>query len=188
VGDVSGHGVDAALLMTTARAFIRMRATQPAAPARVVSLTNRDLVLDMGDSGNFMTLFYMEIDPRSRTARWVRAGHEPALLYCPVRDQFEELTGSGAPLGVDPDFDFAEQKLPALHPGTILAVGTDGIWEARDSDGRFFGKERFRDVIRRQAAGSAQDLLTAVFDEVGGFCRGMPSQDDITLVVAKIEK
>ena len=187
VGDVSGHGVDAALLMTTARAFIRMRATQPAAPVQVVSLTNRDLVLDMGDSGNFMTLFYMEIDPRGRTARWVRAGHEPALLYCPVRDQFEELTGNGAPLGVDPDFGFTEQALPALHPGTILALGTDGIWEASDPEGRFFGKERFRDVIRRQAAGSAQDMLTAVFDEVGRFCRGMPSHDDITLVVVKIE-
>ncbi len=188
VGDVSGHGVDAALLMTTARAFIRMRATQPAAPVQVVSLTNRDLVLDMGDSGNFMTLFYMEIDPRGRTARWVRAGHEPALLYCPVRDQFEELTGNGAPLGVDPDFGFTEQALPALHPGTILALGTDGIWEARDPEGRFFGKERFREVIRRQAAGSAQDMLAAVFDEVDRFCRGMPSQDDITLVVVKIEK
>jgi len=188
VGDISGHGVDAALLMTTARAFIRMRATQPTAPARIVSLTNRDLALDMGDSGNFMTLFYMEIDPRGRTARWVRAGHEPALLYCPVRDQFEELTGNGAPLGVDPDFEFTEQALPALHPGTILAMGTDGIWEASDPEGRFFGKERFREVIRRQAAGSAQDLLTAVFDEIGRFCRGMPSHDDITLVVIKIEK
>ncbi|MBI5579831.1 MAG: PAS domain S-box protein, partial [Deltaproteobacteria bacterium] len=88
IGDISGHGVDAALLMTTARAFIRMRATQPGEPAQVVTLTNRDLALDMGDSGSFMTLFYIEIDPDGRTARWVRAGHEPALIYCPVRDRF----------------------------------------------------------------------------------------------------
>jgi sigma-B regulation protein RsbU (phosphoserine phosphatase) len=186
VGDISGHGVDAALLMTTARAFIRMRATQPTEPAQLVAMANRDLALDMGDSGSFMTLFYMEIDPRGRTARWVRAGHDPALLYCPVRDRFEELAGHGAPLGVDPGFGFTEQTLPALHPGTILALGTDGIWEASDPEGRFFGKERFRDVIRRQAAGSAQDLLTAVFDAVGRFCRGMPYRDDITLVVIKI--
>ena len=186
VGDISGHGVDAALLMTTARAFIRMRATQPADPARVVAMANHDLTLDMGDSGSFMTLFYMEIDPRGRTARWVRAGHEPALLYCPVRNQFEELTGNGAPLGVDLNFGFTDQALPALHPGTILALGTDGIWEACDPEGRLFGKERFRDVIRRQSAGSAQEILTAVFDAVGRFCRGMPSHDDITLVVIKI--
>lgn len=186
VGDIAGHGVDAALLMTTARAFIRMRATQPADPARVVAMANHDLTLDMGDSGSFMTLFYMEIDPRGRTARWVRAGHEPALLYCPVRNQFEELTGNGAPLGVDLNFGFTDQALPALHPGTILALGTDGIWEACDPEGRLFGKERFRDVIRRQSAGSAQEILTAVFDAVGRFCRGMPSHDDITLVVIKI--
>jgi sigma-B regulation protein RsbU (phosphoserine phosphatase) len=188
VGDISGHGVEAALLMATARAFIRMRATQPAEPAEVVTLMNHDLALDMGDSGSFMTLFYMEIDPQALTARWVRAGHEPALLYCPVRDRFEELVGNGTPLGVTQDFAFTEQALPVLHPGTILALGTDGIWEARDPDGRFFGKDRFRDIIRKQAAGSAQDVVTAVFDEVGRFCRGLPHDDDITLVVVKFER
>lgn len=187
VGDISGHGVDAALLMTTARAFIRMRATQTAEPGQVVTLSNHDLALDMGDSGSFMTLFYIEIDPGGHTARWVRAGHEPALLYCPVRDRFEELAGNGTPLGVDQDFGFTQQTLSALHPGTILAVGTDGIWEAHDPEGRFFGKERFRDIIRRQAASSAQDMVTAVFDEIGRFCRGMPYEDDITLVVIKID-
>jgi len=187
VGDISGHGVDAALLMTTARAFTRTRAVQPATPSVVVANINRDLALDMGDSGSFMTLFYLEIDPALRSASWVRAGHEPALLYCPVRDQFEELRGRGLPLGVDKDAGFAEQALPALHPGTLLALGTDGIWEARDPEGRFFGKERFRDILRRGAALSAQDMVTAVFDEVGRFCRGLPYQDDVTLVVIKVQ-
>jgi sigma-B regulation protein RsbU (phosphoserine phosphatase) len=188
VGDISGHGVDAALLMTTARAFTRTRAVQPAAPAVVVANINRDLSMDMGDSGSFMTLFYLEIDPVRRNASWVRAGHEPALLYCPVRDQFEELAGRGLPLGVDKDAAFGEQALPALHPGTLLALGTDGIWEARDPEGRFFGKERFRELLRRKAALSAQDLVAAVFDEVARFCRGLPYQDDVTLVVIKIQK
>jgi len=188
VGDISGHGVEAALLMTTARAFIRMRATQPADPAQIVTLANHDLALDMGDSGSFMTLFYMEIDPQARTVRWVRAGHEPALLYCPVRDRFEELAGQGIPLGVNQDFGFTEQALPALRSGAVLVLGTDGIWEARDPDGRFFGKERFRDIIRKRAAGSAQEIVTAVFDEIGRFCRGLPHDDDITLVVIKVLK
>lgn len=187
VGDISGHGVDAALLMTTARAFTRTRAVQPAGPSAVVGNINRDLALDMGDSGSFMTLFYMEIDPARRTASWVRAGHEPALLYCPVRDQFEELAGAGLPLGVDRDAGFAEQSLPALHPGTLLALGTDGIWEARDPDGRFFGKERFRELLRREAQRSAQEMVTAVFEELGRFCRGMPYEDDVTLVVIKVQ-
>ena len=187
VGDISGHGVDAALLMTTARAFTRTRAVQPEGPSTVVANINRDLALDMGDSGSFMTLFYMEIDPARRMARWVRAGHEPALLYCPVRDQFEELAGPGLPLGVDRDAGFVEQALPTLHPGTLLALGTDGIWEARNPEGQFFGKERFRDILRREAQRSAQEMVAAVFDELDRFCRGMPYQDDVTLVVIKIK-
>ena len=187
VGDMSGHGVDAALLMTTARAFTRTRAVQAAGPSTVVANINRDLASDMGDSGSFMTLFYMEIDPARRNARWVRAGHEPALLYCPVLDRFEELSGRGLPLGVDKDAGFAEQELPALHPGTLLALGTDGIWEAHDPEGRLFGKARFRDILRREASASAQDMVTAVFEEIGRFCRGMPYQDDVTLVVIKVQ-
>jgi sigma-B regulation protein RsbU (phosphoserine phosphatase) len=187
VGDISGHGVDAALLMTTARAFTRTRAVQPEGPSAVVANINRDLALDMGDSGSFMTLFYMEIDPARRTARWVRAGHEPALMYCPVRGQFEELAGAGLPLGVDRDAGFAEQALPALHPGTLLALGTDGIWEARSPEGQFFGKERFRDILRREAHNSAQEMVAAVFDELGRFCRGLPYEDDVTLVVIKVK-
>jgi sigma-B regulation protein RsbU (phosphoserine phosphatase) len=187
IGDISGHGVDAALLMTTARAFTRTRSVQSARPSEVMANINRDLALDMGDSGSFMTLFYMEIDPVQRRACWVRAGHEPALLYCPVRNQFEELAGIGLPLGVDKDTVFAEQELSALHPRTLLALGTDGIWEARDPEGRLFGRKRFRDILRREAAHSAEDIVNAVFAEVSRFCRGMPYQDDVTLVIIKIE-
>jgi len=187
VGDISGHGVDAALLMTTARAFTRMRAGQPGGPSQVVTHINRDLTADMGDSGSFMTLFFMEIDPRQRSARWVRAGHAPALLYCPLRRSFEELSGNGIPLGVDMDAAFSEQGRPALHPGSLLALGTDGIWEACDPEGRDFGKERFREAIRRAAGKSAADIVAHVFDEVGRFTRGMPYPDDVTLVVIKIE-
>ncbi len=142
----------------------------------------------MGDSGSFMTLFYVEIDPQARTVHWVRAGHEPALLYCPVPDRFEELLGNGTALGVNQDFGFTEQTSPAVQPGIVLVLDTVGIWEARDPDGRFFGKERFRAIIRRQAAGSAQEMVTAVFDQIGRFCRGLPYDDDITLVVIKIEE
>jgi sigma-B regulation protein RsbU (phosphoserine phosphatase) len=187
VGDISGHGVDAALLMTTARAFTRTRAVQPMGPSAVVANINRDLSLDMGDSGSFMTMFYMEIDPIRRSASWVRAGHEPALLYCPVRNHFEELAGAGLPLGVDRDASFGEQSLPTLHPGTLLALGTDGIWEARNPEDQFFGKERFRELLRREAQNSAQEMVAAVFDELDRFCRGMPYQDDVTLVVIKVQ-
>jgi sigma-B regulation protein RsbU (phosphoserine phosphatase) len=187
VGDVSGHGVDAALLMTSARAFIRLRAAQPGSPAEVVGTMNRDLALDMGASGHFMTLFLAEIDPADRSLCWVRAGHEPALLYGPREDRFEELLGRGVALGVDAGSVYREDRLPPLPPGTLLVLGTDGLWEARDPEGRAFGKERFRRVLRSSAALSAGRIVQSVFTALEEFTRGVPYEDDITLVVVKAE-
>ena len=185
IGDVSGHGVDAALLMTSARAFIRTRAAQPGRISQVVSQMNRDLALDMGDSGHFMTLFLIRIDPRHGTAQWVRAGHEPALMYMPEEDRFEELVGLGLPLGVDKSFGYTDYEIDDLSAGTIIALGTDGIWEASDAGGHAFGKERFRQIVRASAKENSAAILQNVFDEVNHFSKGLPPHDDITLVVIK---
>jgi sigma-B regulation protein RsbU (phosphoserine phosphatase) len=185
IGDVSGHGVDAALLMTSARAFIRTRAAQAGRPSQVVSQMNRDLALDMGDSGHFMTLFFIEIDPRHGTAHWVRAGHEPALMYKPEEDRFEDLVGLGLPLGVDKSFGYTDYEIEDLSAGTIIALGTDGIWEASDAGGHAFGKERFRQIVRASAKENSAAILQNVFDEVNHFSKGLTPHDDITLVVIK---
>jgi phosphoserine phosphatase RsbU/P len=187
VGDISGHGVDAALLMTSARAFIRSRAAQPGSPSQIVSHMNRDLASDMEDTGHFMTLFFMEIDPRGGSARWVRAGHDPALIYHPGSGNFEELVGKGLALGVDRESVYMEYALQQLVPGTVIALGTDGIWEANDSKGRIFGKDRFRRIIRECAAEKSKTIIETVFSEIDQFTRGLPSADDITLVIIKIE-
>lgn len=187
VGDIAGHGVDAALLMTSARAFIRSRAAQPGSPAQIVSSMNNDLANDMKDSGHFMTLFFLEINPQSGDVQWVRAGHEPALVYNPAKDEFDELLGEGIALGVEEEFAYAEYALTRMAPGTIVALGTDGIWETTDSRGEQFGKERFRDIIKSHSKSTAQQILDTVFDEVNRFTRGVPPQDDITLVIIKVE-
>ena len=71
--------------------------------------------------------------------------------------------------------------------GQIIALGTDGIWEACNADGKMFGKKRFRDVIRGNAKENANNILSAVYDELDTFTRGRTSEDDITLVVAKVD-
>jgi sigma-B regulation protein RsbU (phosphoserine phosphatase) len=106
VGDISGHGVDSALLMTTARAFLRMRASQPGSITDIVSAMNRHLAEDVSDTGKFMTLFYLKVDVKKRSVEWVRAGHEPAWLYDPNKNRFDELRGPGMALGVVEDYEY----------------------------------------------------------------------------------
>ena len=188
VGDVTGHGVDAALLMTSARAFLRMRASQPGTLSDIVTEMNRHLARDVLDLGRFMTLFYILFDPKEQHLEWVRAGHDPALLYDPTEDRFEELKGSGLALGVDPEMCYGQYHREGLTKGQIIAIGTDGIWEAFNQSGEMFGKARFRDVIRRNAQGSAAQILSAVFDALDQFTLGQKTADDITLVVVKAEQ
>jgi sigma-B regulation protein RsbU (phosphoserine phosphatase) len=187
VGDISGHGVDSALLMTTARAFLRMRASQPGTMSEIVTAMNRHLTRDVLETGRFMTLFYMTIDPGNNRLDWVRAGHDPAVMYDPVRDEFEELKGSGVALGVNETFDYEENYWKGLADGQVIAIGTDGIWEAVNRKGEMFGKERFRDIIRKNAKAGSVDILNAVYSELSRFTEGQKSEDDITLVIIKID-
>ena len=187
VGDISGHGVDSALLMTTARAFLRMRASQPGTIAEIVTAMNRHLTRDVLESGRFMTLFYLTIDPAKKRLEWVRAGHDPALVYNPEQDEFYELKGSGVALGVNDDFDYEQYQRSGLAKGQIIAVGTDGIWEAINKEGEMFGKARLKKVIRENARASAIDILNAVYTDLNSFISGQKSADDITLVIIKAE-
>jgi sigma-B regulation protein RsbU (phosphoserine phosphatase) len=187
VGDISGHGVDSALLMTTARAFLRMRASQPGTISEIITAMNHHLTQDVLESGRFMTLFYLTIDPDNDRIDWVRAGHDPALVYDPARDEFQELKGSGVALGVKEDFTYQENNMGGLTNGQIIAIGTDGIWEAVNSQGEMFGKERFRNIIRKNARAGSSDILNAVYNELNQFTRGQKSEDDITLVIVKVD-
>ena len=185
VGDISGHGVDAALIMTTARGFLRMRASQPGSPGEIVTAMNRHLADDLYGSGRFMTLFYVRFDPEQGRMQWVRAGHDPAVIYCPVRDAFTDLgRDAGLPLGVIRETSFHEEH-GEMHPGQIIAIGTDGIWEARNRRGEMFGKDRFKATLRSNAAGTAREMLDAVFAAVHEHTGGAKLDDDVTLVVAK---
>jgi sigma-B regulation protein RsbU (phosphoserine phosphatase) len=117
--------------------------------------------------------------------KWVRAGHEPAILYDAVADTFEELGGRGMPLGVFRSVDFDMQRR-SLTAGQTIFVGTDGIWEARNDAGEMFGKDRFKALIRAHADRPAGEVVSAVLDAVTGFHGSGKQEDDITLVVIKI--
>jgi len=185
VGDVSDHGIPSALLMTTARALLRQRALLPGGLESIITDVNSRLAEDVEASGRFMTLFYAEIDSREKNIRWVRAGHDPAIVFDPRQDVFTELVGRGLPLGVFNDSSYEEKKRP-IFPGMIVLIGTDGIWEAANPEGEMFGKERLRQVIRMHAHKSAREIIAALLAALDDFCRNGDRKDDVTLVVAKV--
>ena len=184
VGDVTGHGVAAALLMASVRGFLRARATLSESAAEIISGVNRLTSVDTAETGQFMTLFYLVLDHQTRRITWVRAGHDPGLLYCPDTDRFEELSGAGLALGVDEDWQF-EDFSRTVKPGQIVLLTTDGIFEAHNPAGDMFGKARFKAVVRQNAGLEAEGLRKAVFEAVTEFRETEPQEDDITLVILK---
>ena len=185
VGDVTGHGVGAALLMATARALIRGLVIRPDNLAECLTQVNRLLSADVRNSGRFMSLFFLMIDQGSRTISWVRAGHDPAILYNPAKDLVEELVGPGMVLGVQEDYCYEQVDKAVETDGTIIFIGTDGIWEAHNSEGELFGKDRLHQIIRENAVKSAAAIQGAILYEVSKFRGNLPQEDDITIVVIK---
>jgi sigma-B regulation protein RsbU (phosphoserine phosphatase) len=188
VGDVSGHGVPSALLMATARALLRQRLSLPGDLAEAFSDVNSQLAQDVGASGQFMTLMALAVNPVAGAVVWVRAGHDPAILYDPKTDQFEHLTGPGVALGVDMDSRYTLQHRSNLVEDSILLVGTDGIWEACNAYGEMFGKERVMAHIKRHAGASAGKIRDRLVSALKDFCGSSDVEDDITMVVIKLDR
>jgi len=187
VGDVADHGIPSALLMTTARAFLRERIqASPSACAAIISDVNKRLVQDVKELDLFMTMFYCELDAREKLIRWVKAGHEPAILWTPsATDSPELLAGKGLPLGIMDDAVYKEYQ-KQISSGQIILIGTDGIKEAVNDRGEMFGTQRLLQVINDTAAQPAKKILDTVFESLNRFCHPLKIDDDATLVVIKV--
>ena len=186
VGDVSDHGIPSALLMTTARAFLRQRSSRGGELQEIVADVNRQLARDVGDSGRFMTLFICKIDRCNKTIQWINAGHEPAVVYDPETDNFTLLTGGGLPLGVSENA--AYQKFQRnIRSEQIILIGTDGIRESLSAQGQMFGTKRIEESVQANWRKPAKEILQAIMDALDEFCRPMTKEDDVTLVVVKVE-
>jgi sigma-B regulation protein RsbU (phosphoserine phosphatase) len=186
VGDVAGYGIPSALLMASVRAFIRQRMALPGRLGTIVSDVNRQLADDIEESLRFIALFMLQLDPENRILQWVRAGHNPAVFYDPVSDTFDELRGSGLVLGIDKKWQYDEYARSNLTQGQIILLGTDGFWEAQNSEGRMLGKKAIYPVIRETKDAGAKEILAACFDALESFQQNSDLEDDMTLIVVKI--
>ncbi|WP_147819763.1 ATP-binding SpoIIE family protein phosphatase [Salidesulfovibrio onnuriiensis] len=184
VGDVSGHGVPSALLMSSARALVHGLSGAHMPLDRRVSLANRQLNADLDGTGRFLTMFYLQFREETGDVRWVRAGHDPAIVFDPASGSFSELRGQGLPLGVSPDAEF-EVCDETVGPGNLIVLATDGIWEAHDRNGRMFGKDRLLAIIRENADKSVAAIQSAIFGAVEEYMAGAEQTDDYTVVVMR---
>jgi len=186
IGDVVGHGIGAALLMTTIRALLRCRLALGGEANETISDVNQLLCLDTMKSGSFITLFYLEVDIQQKKLLWVRGGHEPALLYLIRQGRFVDLRGEGLALGVDENWPYSENTFDPGDEEVLVCLATDGVFELQNDAGEVFGRERLQKGLARYAERSPQEILSALLAEIELFRGQAPVNDDITLVIIKI--
>ncbi|MGD9045739.1 MAG: PP2C family protein-serine/threonine phosphatase [Desulfobacterales bacterium] len=186
VADVVGHGISSALIMASVRSALRQRLAMPGSISQVITDVNCQMAGDLSDSSQFVTLFYLVADPARQTLQWVRAGHEPAILYDPITDNFSELQGPGMALGLDKHFEYEKNQKENVSKGSTVVLATDGVWEARNKSGQMFGRTAVYDIIRNNSAASADEIMEAIFSQIQKFLEALKPQDDLTLVVVKV--
>jgi sigma-B regulation protein RsbU (phosphoserine phosphatase) len=185
VGDVVGHGIGAAILMATVRALLRGRACKPGTLAEIADDVNRLLCRDTSYSGNFVTLFYLEIDRQNRYFNWVRCGHEPAIVYYPHSNSFHDLRGEGLVLGFDATYSYSENTQTFSEMQQLILVGSDGVWDVENIHGEQFGRDRVKTLLALYHDLPAEAIIEKITDQIHLFQAGHPQNDDITLAIIK---
>ncbi len=185
LGDVSGHGIPAAMLMISAGSILRNNAPLHGGDlSAAVSELNTHLVKN-SETGKFMTLFYGLLNDGERTLLWSSAGHDPAIWYHAESAEFTELQNTGMPLGIMEDAQFGREGPVTMRAGDIILIGTDGIWESRNVTDKLYGKKRLLDLMSEDKNDSAEKIASTVVQSVLDFCADAPQADDITLLVIK---
>lgn len=186
IGDASGHGLPAALLVRDVVTGLRMGIEKELKVAHVFEKLNR-VIHRSRLSSRFVSVFYAELETDGSLV-YVNAGHPPPILFFrdprPGQASDAELTKGGTVIGPLPEARF-RRGFARMHPGEVLLLCTDGILERRDAAGDFFGLDRLRAVVRESQAGSAQAVLERLFQAATEWGAPRPWEDDATIVVVK---
>jgi PAS domain S-box-containing protein len=178
MGDATGKGMPAALVMAAARSMLRAVAQSSDSPAEVLKRANEALVADIPPK-MFVTCFYAVLDPETGRLRYANAGHD--LPYLRHGGDTEELRARGMPLGLMPGMGY-EQKELVLEAGDSVFFYSDGLVEAHDPEGEMFGFPRLRRLIAANSVGSGEELVNFLLEELYSFAgEGWEQEDDITL-------
>ncbi len=189
VGDASGHGMEAALVMAMAKKALQVAGRTEEAAGEALRVANAELFPDLGLSA-FLTAFFGILNLDRMSLRFARAGHNPLILFNPARTKpLHVLKTGGMAIGMDrgPLFDKTLEEFDLrLKPGDLLLQYTDGIPESRDPKGEEFGMERFLDVVRRHGTETPERIVKAIEQTVTRFRAGVSVEDDLTALAIRI--
>ncbi len=188
IGDVSGKGIAAALMMASLQASLRGQTIKPCETlSEMIQHVNR-LVYEASAENRYATFFYAQYDPARSVLRYVNAGHNPPILY---RDgdaagQIVRLEEGGTVIGLFPEFPYREASLQ-MQRGDILVAFTDGISEAMTAGDEEFGEERLIQTIRECGSQCAAEMISFILKRADDFAAGAPQHDDMTLVILRMQ-
>ncbi len=183
VGDVSGKGLSAALIMGMSRNVLRGTSQLLDRPNAVVEQVNADLYDDLNRVNTFVTAFVGFYDPGRHAVRFANAGHSP-VVYCAAGESARMLPATSLPLGIFEDSTSTDECV-RMAVGDVLVVGTDGFSEATNPDGATFGYERLMTLVQELAGQPAEAIVDGLFAAITDFGQGTPQDDDQTLLVVK---
>lgn len=184
VGDVSGKGIAAALLMASLQASLRAQTIARCDTlAMMIQNVNR-LVFEASSQNRYATFFYAQYDPNERKLRFVNAGHNAPILFRARRTDVSRLEQGGTVLGLFPQAAYTEGSI-SIAPGDLLVAFTDGISEAENPMQEEFGETRLLEAIKKANTRSAADLIASVLREVDAFTSGASQHDDMTLIAVR---
>jgi sigma-B regulation protein RsbU (phosphoserine phosphatase) len=187
IGDVSGKGISAALIMASLRASLRgLVLDDPGDLARMMQKVNR-LVYEASSSSRYATFFFATLDPQTREFRYVNAGHNPPVLMKETSGELRRLEACGPVVGLLPIAAYEAQSL-ILEPGDLLIAYTDGISEAMTAEDEEWGEDRMLAAVPRRPNTLAAEALEGIFRAADEFTAGAEQHDDMTLLVMKLIK
>ncbi|OLD63187.1 MAG: hypothetical protein AUI33_13050, partial [Ignavibacteria bacterium 13_1_40CM_2_61_4] len=183
IGDVSGKGTPASLLMANLQATIRALVPLGLSLSELTMRVN-NLICDNTGADRFITFFWGIIDTGSGTMKYVSAGHNPPFLFRRT-GAVERLSEGGIILGIMKASIAYNEGEVRFSPGDVLVLFTDGVSEAMNEAGEELGEEPIEEVVKGHIDDPAQEILSAVVNRVKEHSKGTPQSDDITLIVAR---
>jgi sigma-B regulation protein RsbU (phosphoserine phosphatase) len=181
MADVVDKGLGAALLMALTRTLVRTYApSYPRNPELLLEVTNRRILEDI-NTGQFVTFFYGVLDPNTGELIYANAGHPPPCLFSPGKEP-AEIPGSGRPLGIAEDSSWQAGSV-TIQPDNLLLLYTDGLYDARNPNGEFFGTNRLQAVVQDQLGEPARAVQETLLANIFSFAGAEPQVDDMALMV-----